>query len=167
MKIFVLAVLALVLNVSVQAEETATGWQKIATYETWAKHCNRPVDAPEQCRIFQTASQNDQLVFQASIGYLPGTDSAIMFMTGPLGIFLPKGVSLIAGEGEGEAITAGFLHCNAQGCHTRFAIEEVMVSRLKAAADAQIVFWANNEQNVILPLDLKGFTRAINSLDKP
>ena len=88
-------------------------------------------------------------------------------MTGPLGVFLPKGVSIIAGEGEGEAVTAGFLNCNGQGCHTRFGIDEAMVNKLKAGKMADVIFWASNDQTIKLPMDLQGFTSAMNSLDKP
>jgi len=174
MRAFPLA-LALMLPAAVLAGEQTTpqparaGEQQIeATFGDWSKICTTNQNDQHVCQIVQSANQNEsgKLVFQTAVGYVADNEKPIMYLTAPLGIFLPRGISIFVGDEE-NGITATVQRCDASGCLGVLALEDSLVDKLKQGNEARLVFAANVQQNVALPLSLAGFTKAFNSLEKP
>ena len=149
-----------ILSFSVYAEQ-----EVVDTFGAWSKICAEVADAPIRCQIVQSASQNEtkQLVFQTAVGFVDGSDKPIMFLTAPLGIFLPKGVTVIVGE-ETEGLTATVQRCDGKGCLALMAMEPEFVAKLEKGISAKIYFGANKDRTVALPLDLTGFKKGLRSL---
>lgn len=141
--------------------------QVVKTFGDWSKIC---VDQPEGkpvCQVVQSANQNKsgRLVFQTAIGYVSDNDHPIMYLTAPLGIFLPKGVSIFVDDNPG--LTATVQRCDGNGCLALLALKPDLVKQLETGKEAKLVFAATAKQNVSLPLSLDGFKAAFDSLEKP
>lgn len=134
-----------------------------STFGDWSKICTLDEASDTRvCQIVQSANQNDQLVFQSAIGYVEGNEQPIMYLTAPLGIFLPKGITVIVEENPG--LTAIVQRCDGKGCLALLALEDATIDAMRKGTDAKIIFAANAQQNVSLPLSLDGFTAAFRSL---
>ncbi|XOV88420.1 MAG: invasion associated locus B family protein [Pseudomonadota bacterium] len=172
MRHFVSGMLALVLaatTMATQAEQQAAGTapaQRVeATFGDWSRICSSNPEGATVCQIVQSANQNEsgQLVFQTAVGYVADNERPIMYLTAPLGIFLPRGISIFVDDSE-EGLTATVQRCDGSGCLGLLAMTEAFVDKLKKGKAAKLVFGATATQNVSLPLSLDGFTKAFNSL---
>lgn len=153
------------------AQQSAVGNQNTsqqveATFDDWSRICTNAESGEEVCQIVQSANQNEsgRLVFQTAVGYVADNDRPIMYLTAPLGIFLPRGISIFVDEEE-DGLTATVQRCDANGCLAVLALEENWVDKLKKGGEAKLIFAASAQQNVSVPLSLTGFTDAFNSLE--
>ncbi len=167
---FVFGVLVVLLAATAgAAQESAAPSQKVeATFGDWSRICTASTEGVQVCQIVQSANQNEsgQLVFQTAVGYVADNDRPILYLTAPLGIFLPRGISIFVDDSE-EGLTATVQRCDGSGCLGLLAMSETFVDSLKKGNAAKLVFGATAQQNVSLPLSLDGFTKAFDSLGKP
>ena len=165
--VFRRAVLALVLLVPLSsfAEERIA-----ASFGDWSKICS-PVDSPlgnsEICQLSQTVNQSEsgKRLFQTTIGYVPEYDTPVIFMTAPLGMYLPRGITLELTKDT--LMSAVVQRCDANGCLAVTPIDPEFLAAMKAGKEARMIFGATAEQNMAVPLSLMGFTDGIASLEKP
>jgi len=146
---------------------SAAEQEVIKTWGKWSKICTGTDEM--NCQIVQSANQNDtgKLVFQTSVGYVEDNDKPIMFMTAPLGIYLPKGISFFVDEEHGKQ--AAVQRCDGTGCLAVLALTEDFLGLLlktKKASDSNVVFATRVTQNVRLPVSMEGFKQAFKSLKK-
>lgn len=162
----------LVTSLATRAEETfpaatqgGSAQRVEETYGDWSRICTTS-DENRVCQIVQTANQNEsgQLVFQTAVGYVSDNERPIMYLTAPLGIFLPRGISIFVDEEE-QGLTATVQRCDQNGCLGVLAMEPALVDKLKKGQAAKMIFGASAQRNVSIPLSLTGFTRAFNSLE--
>jgi invasion protein IalB len=139
----------------------------VETFGAWSKICAEFADSGDRCQIVQSVNQtaSKQRIFQTAVGYEPGNDKPIMFLTAPLGIFLPRGISVKVGD-EAEGLTASIQRCDASGCLAVMVMEEDFVSSLVQGRKAKIYFSNTSENRVSVPLNLDGFKQAFNSLSR-
>lgn len=149
------------------AQPKTPGQKIVKSFGDWSKICVEQEKGGKLCQIVQSANQNStgKLVFQTAVGYVPDNDKPIMYLTGPLGIFLPKGISVFVDDNPG--LTATVQRCDGSGCLALLALNEDMLKQLQSGKKGKLVFAANAKQNVSLPLSLGGFKDAFNSLEKP
>ncbi len=136
-----------------------------ASFDDWSLICTADETGDKVCQIVQSVNQNDsgQLVFQTAVGYVPDNESPILYMTAPLGIFLPRGISIFVDDDE-EGRTAQVLRCTENGCLAVLAMQPELVQKLKKGNEGRLIFGATAQQNVAIPLSLTGFTRAFDAL---
>ena len=155
-----LALGSLLLSVSVLAQEDVT------TYGDWGYKCETAPNSDEQlCYMFQnvTKKEGGELVLGARIAYRDDQPDPLLVATVPLGSLLPPGAALVMDGVEPVKLT--YFLCAAQGCTTvATPLPAEVVNAMKKGDQAAIRVAAPNQQVVGLPLSLKGFTKAINSL---
>lgn len=158
-----LSILFIFCSFSVLAEEQPE--QRVeGTFGDWVKLCTDR-DERTVCQIVQTANhESGRLVFQTAVGYVADNDRPVMYLTAPLGIFLPKGISLIVDEDE-NGVRATVLRCDENGCLAVLAMSDELLARLKRGNEARLFFGATAQRNVEIPLSLTGFTDGFESLE--
>ena len=138
------------------------------TYGDWGYKCEKSPDGNrELCFIFQnvTKKEGGQLVLGARVAYREGQGDPLIVLTVPLGSLLPPGAALVM-EGV-EPVKATYFLCANEGCTTiATPLSPDMVAAMKKGENAVVRVAAPNKQVVGLPLSLKGFTKALNSLKK-
>jgi len=144
----------------------------LPTFGDWAKKCETNKigegdDAKEQeiCYVFQNVSNKEsgQMIMQVRIGFAPQKPEPIMIVTLPLGALLPPGAGFLV-EG-GDPVKLPFLACGREGCTTvGQPLTDKTVTAMKKGDKAAVRVALLNQQVLNLPVSLKGFTRAFNSI---
>jgi invasion protein IalB len=154
---------SLLLSNPAMAQESAS-----KTFGDWGYKCDKSPDGKQElCYVFQNVTKKDggQLVLGARVAYREGQGDPLLVITVPLGTLLPPGAALTM-EGV-EPIKLAFFLCAKEGCTTVAApISPDMLTAMKKGEQAVVRIAAPNKQVVGLPLSLKGFTKAVNSLKK-
>ncbi len=161
------ALLAAALGVLALAAGPAAGQPSDGqTFKDWRIRCEQGQgDEPRQCNIFQTVvvSRTEQPILYVAVGYPPGgAGDAVVFITLPLGIHLPSGVTLGVDEGGPVALTLE--HCDQGGCHARLRLGRALVASFQAGLVAYVGFRDGLRQPLRIPVSLKGFTAALKAL---
>lgn len=136
----------------------------VATFGDWSKICSELPSGKQACQISQTVNQDDleRRLFQTTIGYVAESENPLIFMTAPLGMYLPRGITLELSEDT--LLRSVVQRCDASGCLAISVLEPAFVAEMKAALEGKFVFGATAEQNVAIPLSLKGFTAGLASI---
>ena len=134
-------------------------------YQDWRLRCERKNDNdPERCFIIQIArTENDKRdVLRIGVRYPEPDKPAMVFLTLPLGVYLPAGLLLQIDEGETLRIPVEI--CLPNGCHTRMALEGELLQNLKSGRQAKLAFRDSRQQQITVPVSLAGFTAAFAAL---
>ncbi len=134
-------------------------------YQDWRLRCERKTDNdPERCFIMQIAKtlKDKRDVLRVGVRYPDPDKPALVFLTLPLGVYLPGGLSLQIDDGETLRIPLEI--CLKNGCHTRLTLEGTLLKDLKAGQKATLVFFDAQQQQIIVPVSLAGFTAAYAAL---
>jgi invasion protein IalB len=147
---------------------SALAEDEVTTYGDWGYRCDQAPNSDEQlCYVFQNVTKKDggELVLGARIAYREGQNDPLLVATVPLGSLLPPGAALVM-EGI-EPVKLTYFLCAAQGCTTvATPLPAGVVEAMKKGNEASIRVAAPNKQVVGLPLSLKGFTKALGSLQE-
>lgn len=158
-----LLLLAAAATLSFQA---AAEENKIKTFGDWGYQCEKTPDGKgEFCYVFQNVTKKDggQLVLGARVAYRPEQTDPLLVVTVPLGTLLPPGAALVM-DGV-DPVTLPFFLCAAEGCTSvATPLPAAVIAAMKKGESAVVRIAAPNKQVVGLPLSLKGFTKAMNTL---
>ncbi len=156
--------LTLLLASSVNAVPTAVA-EADNGYGDWTRSCAAAEDGLEVCQIsqFTREANSEALLFEISIGYVPESPSPVVFLTAPLGMYLPRGITIRLTDQT--LMTVAVQQCTAQGCLAVTTLDEAFLKELKIASEGLVVFGRNAEQNVGVPLSLAGFEKALASIE--
>lgn len=170
-------VIAVLLAISIpvvaqeSAETTAPGGAEIeASFGDWSKVCQTNEagegesegSAEKSCQIVQAATQNEsgQRILQTSIGYADN-GTPVLTLTAPLGIYLPRGITVSV---DNTPITATISRCSQNGCVGQIQMQESLIEAMKNNNNGAVLVATTPDNNLKLPLSLKGFTAAFASL---
>ncbi len=135
-------------------------------YKDWRLRCERQKDEdPERCFIMQIArTQKDgREVLRIGVRYPEPGKPAMVFLTLPLGVYLPA--SLHFRIDDGETLKIPIEICLPNGCHTRMALEGALLRNLKSGRQATLVFRDSQQREIVVPISLAGFTAAFAALN--
>lgn len=134
-------------------------------YQDWRLRCEQKNDDdPELCFILQIAksAKDKRAVLRIGVRYPEPNKPAMVFLTLPLGIYLPAGL-LIQIDG-GETLKIPVEICVPNGCHTRIDLVGDLLKKMKAGSRAKLAFHNSSQQRITVPVSLAGFTAALAAL---
>jgi invasion protein IalB len=141
-------------------------------FRDWMVTCEgQPDDQPgaddgaaPQCYIVQNIAlkESGQRLLHVAVGYPPQRERPAAIITLPLGIFLPAGIGLAVDDGE--PLRVPVQHCLTVGCRALLALDENLVSQLKAGHQARITFQDSSRREIGVPVSLLGFTAGLRAL---
>lgn len=142
-------------------------------FDDWQRECLRIPgnDGPAPCQITQFLREEPEgaPVGKVSIGKLPeGNEAAAGSMIiVPLGVLLTQQMTI--GVDSAAPKRYPFRFCDPNGCVAQIGYTSAEVAAFKAGGSATltVVPVAAPDQKVELPLSLKGFTAAYDSLEQP
>lgn len=149
------------LSLAAQAQDdgsAATG--ELEQFGEWATRCyEQPADKPT-CVAFQNAVLTDSgaRIVYVETGYPPGQQRPVLFVSAPLGLYLPAGVEAVIDDTQRQPIT--MLHCDQNGCHGASIIDEVVLAAMQDGEELVIHFRNNAGRVFRVPLSLDGFADA-------
>jgi invasion protein IalB len=132
----------------------------VKTVGDWQVRCFG-VQNPNPCDMFwQVGNPNTgQREVAVSIAYAPSADRHLMVIIVPLGISIPKGVTI-----QTDSYTSPVMHyrmCSREGCVVQVAADNSQIESLaKSGPDAKLNIAGDDGKTYALPLSLKGFSGA-------
>ncbi len=132
-------------------------------FDDWQVRCF-PIQSPSPCDMFQEVAnpQRNQRILAISIAYVPSMDRYALQVTVPLGVSLPKGLSM-----QTDSYTSPTLHyrrCDRDGCYVETGVDKTMIEGIaKSSPDAKAkvnITGDSNGKNVGITFFLKGFAAA-------
>jgi invasion protein IalB len=139
------------------------GQPQITTVDDWTVRCF-PVQSPSPCDMFQEVAnpQRNQRILAISIAYVPSMDRYALQVTVPLGVSLPKGLSLQTDSYTSP--TLRYRRCDRDGCYVETGVDKTLVEGIaKSSPDAKAkvnITGDSNGKNVGITFFLKGFAAA-------
>ncbi|MCW8929495.1 MAG: invasion associated locus B family protein [Gammaproteobacteria bacterium] len=154
-----MTLISLLLVSSVQAKPV-NGKQ----FKDWKVVCEKlPTSGDEVCNIFQNVTNDKKkVVLQVAIGYAPKTSEPQALFTLPLGVLLQPGIEFKGGSAE--AVRVPFGVCVKNGCIAIMKLNDTTIQGMKGGVEGTVKFAAAQKQIIEIPVSLKGFTAAFNSL---
>ena len=134
-------------------------------FRDWRLRCAKEKDdGPERCFIMQIAkTEKDRRdVLRIGVRYPEPDKPAMVFLTLPLGVYLPTGLLLQIDDGETLRIPVEI--CLPNGCHTRMTLDSALLKTLKGGKAAKLAFHGSQQQKITVPVSLAGFTAAFAAL---
>ncbi len=131
----------------------------------WRLRCERKTDNdPERCFIMQIAktAKEKRDILRIGVRYPEPGKAAMVFLTLPLGLYLPNGLLLQIDDGETLRIPVEI--CLANGCHTRINLDKKLLKKLQDGSRATVVFQDSRQQKITVAVSLAGFTAAYAAL---
>ena len=132
-------------------------------FDDWAVRCF-PVQSPSPCDMFQEVAnqQRNQRILAISIAYVPSMDRYALQVTVPLGISIPKGLSMQTDSYTSP--TLRYRRCDRDGCYVETGVEKSVIEGLaKSSPDGKAkvnITGDSNGKSVGITYFLKGFVAA-------
>jgi invasion protein IalB len=126
---------------------------------TWMVNCTN-VPGGFDCRASQTllAQNSGQRILTLVIRTTPNSKKPIMMIQGPLGIYLPAGLTLQIGKDAGKVLPLE--SCDQAGCLTEYAVTEAEIEAMRGGADLTITVRDLKKKPVTLKVPGLGFADA-------
>lgn len=142
----------------------------IKRFETWSTRCDEDPKTKKQvaCHAFVDvrAGEDKRQVLYLGVGYVPNKDAELFaFAVTPLGSILPPGVGI--NIDEKEKFGGAYAFCIPMGCQAEIKLTDVQIKALKSGKSMEVLFRLMGQGVVKVPVELKGFSAALNSLPKP
>lgn len=132
-------------------------------FDDWAVRCF-PVQSPSPCDMFQEVAnqQRNQRILAISIAYVPSMDRYALQVTVPLGVSLPKGLSLQTDSYTSP--TLRYRRCDRDGCYVETGVDKGLIegiARSSPDAKAKVNITGDSTGKAVgISFFLKGFAAA-------
>ena len=150
------------------APDAAAAPEHGQAFQDWMIKCEGGNGTAERCIAFQSivVTESRQQLLTIAAGYLGPKGEPWVFLTLPLGIFLPPGVALKVDESQ--QFDAPIKICTAKGCDAGIPLNDDLLPLMKAGLVARIAFMDGTARNQItVPVSLEGFSAAFRTLAVP
>jgi invasion protein IalB len=144
------------------APEAAPAKPEMKEFDDWQVRCF-PVQSPSPCDMFQEVAnkERNQRILSISIAYVPSMDRYALQVSVPLGVSIPKGLSLQTDSYTSP--TLKYRRCDRNGCYVEMGIDKSVIEGIaKSSPDgkAKVNISGDNGKAVGITFFLKGFTAA-------
>jgi invasion protein IalB len=131
-------------------------------FDDWQVRCF-PVQSPSPCDMFQEVAnqQRTQRLLSISIAYVPSMDRYALQVSVPLGVSIPKGLSLQTDSYTSP--TLRYRRCDRNGCYVEMGADKSLIEGIaKSSPDgkAKVNVSGDNGKSVGITFFLKGFVAA-------
>ena len=142
------------------AQPAAPPRPDVKTVGDWFVRCF-PIESPSPCDMFQEEDSQStrQRVLSFSIAYVPSMNRHAVQVMVPLGVSLPKGLTI-----QADSYTSPMLkyrRCDRNGCYVEMAVDNALVEALAKGGEAgKVNIVIDNGKTYAINFSLKGFASA-------
>lgn len=159
---------ALGLAIAVIGHPACAQQSTTATYENWTLRCSTSASSPPQksCDIEQLShlENKEQPFSRVAIARPEKGKPVIVAVQVPVNVWLATGIRIEIGD-KNAGPSVPFTRCGPAGCFASITLNDAAVQTFRAGtAPATIVFANAGQQQVTIPLSLKGFNQAFDAL---
>lgn len=136
----------------------------VATFGAWTKTCETGGSGRKECFVFLNIKTKDgsRGMLNLTVIKVPQTTKPVMVVTVPLGIFLPRGLSMSIDGAKPSRIQIQI--CSTSGCQSQFEIPDAVLHAFKGGLKGTVTMYDPSGEEVKVPFSLRGFTKALASL---
>jgi invasion protein IalB len=136
---------------------------KPAVFDTWRVRCTT-TPSPGPCIMYQevtTDQRTNQVLVAISIAYVPSMDRYTLQVVVPLGMAIPKGLTI-----QTDNYTSPVLHyrrCDRNGCYIEMAADKSIIQGIASSSGdgkGKVNVTVDNGKRYALSFFLKGFAAA-------
>lgn len=134
-------------------------------FQDWIYQCGGEGIKNDQCFIMQNIfiQESGLRLLSVAVGYLGPDDNPWLFLTTPLGIFLPTGIAF--NVDGGEEIKAPIRICMPDGCKASITLDKKLIWALKKGKQAKVAFLdGNTQKQITVEVSLAGFSKGFGAL---
>ncbi|TDR94632.1 invasion associated locus B family protein [Enterovirga rhinocerotis] len=135
------------------------------TFGDWQLRCETPAGAQsEQCALVQNVAADDRPNVTLLVIVLKTADGKgrLLRAVAPLGVLLPAGLGLKIDSAD--VGRSGFVRCLTTGCVAEVAMDDNLVTQLKAGKQATFIVYQTPEEGIGIPVSLEGFGPGYDAL---
>lgn len=162
---FVAAGIVMLLGSAAIAQDggATDGAQRTTDFESWMLRC-APRENAAPCDIVQSLNDGETgaQVIAVSLAYFTSDAVTAMQVIAPLGVYLPKGLTISAGETTASSIR--FARCELQGCFVEGRLGEDVIASMRTAEAIKVTFGVSAESDVTIDMSMAGFAEAYDAL---
>ncbi len=125
-------------------------------FDDWLLKCDK------RCAIQQGLQNPEKPAIQYGIQIVKNQDQYVAAFNFPLGVYLPRGVGIEAGDQKGEF---PFVVCLPGGCQGMLILNDELINAFKMKKDLKVRFYITGDKPNEIRFSLKGFTSALEALD--
>ncbi|MCR9214272.1 MAG: invasion associated locus B family protein [Proteobacteria bacterium] len=148
-----------------QAQTASPDTQATGAKSSWSVRCAATSrEAAPDCSIEQRAvvTQTGRLLMQITIRVPAETLKPVLMIQGPLGTYLPAGVTLDVDSNKFQKLE--FQTCEANGCYAASPLTSDQLKQLFNGQKLNINVQSANRQPLMVPMSLIGFTSAYEKI---
>ncbi len=147
------------------AEKETTNKQ----FQDWTYQCGGEGLKDEECFIMQNIfkQESEFRLLRVEMSYLGPDDGPWLFLTTPLGIFLPAGIvfNVVRMGKGGEEYKIPIHACMQGGCRAFIPLDKNLIWAMKMGSQAKVTFVDNNtRKQIMVEVSLAGFTKGLEAL---
>ncbi len=135
-------------------------------FEQWTMKCVPNDEGGDACHIFQEIvveqSNDKKKAVRMSLGYAPDDSDPVTIIRMPLGLWLLNGITLAVADGPTQRFPIQV--CAPAGCQTTLRLQPNILDTLKAGSRLTITIYNTRQEPVQIPIDLRGFSAALEAL---
>lgn len=146
------------------ATPTQPGPGEAATPQpTWMVNCTN-VSGGFDCRASQTLLLKDTgvRILTLVVRTTPDAKKPVMLIQGPLGIYLPAGLTIQIGKEPAKKLP--LQSCNQEGCLTEYAVTDAEIAAMQQGADVAVLVQDLKKRPVTLQVPGLGFAAAYSKM---
>ena len=132
----------------------------------WVAQCTSTArDQPVNCFMEQRAvvTETGRLLTKVTVIVLGANRQPVMTVQGPIGAYLPAGVTLDV-DGQNKTQLA-YETCDRNGCYATTEVSNTLLQAMFAGQVLNVEVQARNRQPIKVPMSLIGFTTAYRSIE--
>ena len=132
----------------------------------WQKVCKRPTGAKNEiCALVQDVTSESNPNIGLSVMFQKTSrGEKILRVIAPLGILLPRGLHLQIDDTK--IGRAPFVRCHVVGCFAQVTLTPDLITKFSRGKTAWFIVFQTKETGIGIPVSLKGFSKALASLDQ-
>jgi invasion protein IalB len=131
---------------------------------TWMVNCTS-VTGGFDCRASQTirSANSRERLLTLAVQITPDSKKPIMLIQGPLGMYLPAGVTLQVGRDAAKVVP--LQTCDQSGCFTKYDVTDAEIAAMRSGADLTVTILDVKKAPVELKVPGLGFDQAYAKLE--
>jgi len=132
----------------------------------WISRCSSEGrSATLDCVVEQNAvvTQTGQLLLAVTVRVPADTRQPVMMIHGPVGLFLPAGMSIQIDAGKPQQIS--LQTCDQRGCYAGMQMPADMIAAMKAGKRFAVSFQNMAKEDISVPFSLESFAQAYQRIE--
>lgn len=137
------------------------------TFDDWQVTCQQAKDHINHCTMSQRGfdRKSGKQIYQVAVSFPEGKAPPQLYVLVPLGVVLRAGVAIEVKKNADSPFKMPYRYCIGSGCLAEMKMNQKIANAFRHGHKADIRIQGQNKKEIVLPLSLKGYSKAFSKLD--